>query len=214
MKKLSTLLLFAPAACGILRAQTWEISVGPSYTRFGGQLLGSISEQNRQDDDTKLKGKYGYGARITINTPGYYGHEFSYFLNYADLTAKFRPDEKNPSLVEQRQDRVRIQEAAYNFLLYMMPKGERWRPYLTGGLQFHDYGAPKFAEWDRAGSRNYGANYGGGIKIKLFEHALIRADIRHYLGGKPYDLPFKDETKFSGGLLQQFEGALGLSIGF
>jgi hypothetical protein len=214
MKKTSNVLMFALLASGIVRAQTWEISAGPSYTRFGGQLLGSISLQNKEDDDTKLKGKYGYGARITVNTPGYYGHEFSYFLNYADLTAKVRNDEKNPDLVVQRQDRIRVQEAAYNFLLYMMPKGERWRPYLTGGIQFHQYGAPNFEEWAQGNSRNYGANYGGGIKIKLFEHALIRADIRHYLGGKPYDLTFKDETKFSGGILQQFEGSLGLSIGF
>jgi hypothetical protein len=199
---------------GLAAAQTWEVGVGGSFIRFGGQLLGSASTQNKEDDDTKLKGRPGYGARVTLNTRGYYGHEISYFWHYADLSAKFRPDEKDPTAVLLRQDRIRVEEAAYNFLMYMMPRGERWRPYITGGLQMARYGAPHFEEWTQGSTRNYGANYGGGIKIRLFSRALFRADFRHCLGGKPYDLQYKDENKFPGGVLQQVQGSLGISVGF
>jgi hypothetical protein len=43
---------------------------------------------------------------------------------------------------------------------------------------------------------------------------MIRADFRHYFSGTPYGLPFKDEAKFSGGILQQLQGSAGLSIEF
>jgi hypothetical protein len=214
MKRIVTVVLFSLLISGVAGAQTWEVGAGGAYTRIGKKNLGSIADQNVQDDDTKLKAKYGYGARFTINTPGYYGHEIGYFLNYADLTTKTRPDAKAPDFVLLRQDRIRIQELSYNFLLYMMPKGERWRPFITGGAQMHRYGEPRIAEWTYGNSRNFGANYGGGIKIRLFPHALIRADFRHFFGGTPYGLKFKDETKLSGGILQQLEGSVGLSIGF
>jgi len=206
--------LFALLTAGAAGAQTFEVSAGAAYTRFGGQLLGSIADQNKKDDDTKLKGKYGYGARFTVNTPGYYGHELGYFLTYADLTTNIRPDTKAPDFVIVRRDRIRVQQAAYNFLLYMMPKGERWRPFITGGVQLNQYSEPRIEEWTTGSARTYGANYGAGIKIRLFPHALFRADFRHVLGGKPYDLPYQNETQFSGGILQQLQGSIGLSIGF
>ncbi|MEK7754125.1 MAG: hypothetical protein AAB654_19530, partial [Acidobacteriota bacterium] len=74
MKRTVTVVLFSLLISGVAGAQTWEVGAGGSYTRIGQKNLGSIADQNVQDDDTKLKGKYGYGARFTINTPGYYGH--------------------------------------------------------------------------------------------------------------------------------------------
>lgn len=213
MKRIAIVVSSFVALSGAAGAQTWEVGVGGSYTRFGGQNLGSIATQEKQDDDTKLKGRHGFGGRVTLNTRGYYGHEFGYFISYADLSTKIRPDTKNPDFVELRKDRIRIQQASYNFLIYMMPRDERWRPYVTGGLQMHQYGEPHFAEWMQGSSRNYGGNYGAGIKIRLFPHALLRADFRHVIGGKPYDLQFKDD-KLSGGLLQQLQGTVGFSIGF
>ncbi len=214
MKRNITAALFAFLVAGIASAQTWEVSIGPTYTRIRSSLLGSVSAYDKQDDDTTLKAKAGLVARFTLNTPGYYGHEFNYGIFRADLTTKDRPEEDNASLVNTYSDRIKVHVMGYNFLLYMMPKGERWRPYLTGGVQMHRYGEPKLYVWDAGKSSNFGANYGAGIKFKLFEHALIRADFRHYLGGQPYSLEYADETKFSGGILQQYEGSIGLSISF
>jgi uncharacterized ubiquitin-like protein YukD len=43
---------------------------------------------------------------------------------------------------------------------------------------------------------------------------LLRVDFRDYIGGKPYDLRFADDSRFTGGLLQTLEGTVGFSIAF
>jgi len=67
-----------------------------------------------------------------------------------------------------------------------MPRGERWRPFVTGGAQAYRWGAPHFSAWPGGGSKNYGLNFGGGLKIKLLPHTLARLDFRDYIGGRPY----------------------------
>ena len=111
------------------------------------------------------------------------------------------------------EDRVVIRQAYYNFLMYFMPKGERWRPFMTGGIHVTEYGAPGFEDWPTGKSRNWGFNYGGGIKLRLFPHALVRLDVRDYIGGKPYDLESEDMMKF-GGRLRMFEASAGIVITF
>lgn len=212
MNRLLSVALFACVIFASAKAQTFEISVLAGLPRVSDAPLGSISEQDAKDDDTRLKGKNGYGVRLTWNTPGYYGHEIGYLYSFATLQTIVRTGEK-PVIVTPVEDRVRLRQVSYNFLIYFMPKGERFRPFMTGGLEMLQYGAPGIPEWPTGSSRNYGANYGGGLKIKLFEHALIRLDVRDHLGGKPYDLTFEDPTR-SGGILRQFEASAGLSVTF
>ena len=210
MKPLLSAALFLPIAWGAAQAQKFEASVFGGYPLISGAALGSISEEKPQDGDTKLKGNYAYGARLTWNTKGYYGNEVGYTFNRATLRTTLRDAS---GVVTLKQDRIVIHQACYNFLIYFMPAGERWRPFITGGMQIQRYGAPRFPEWTQGGTRNYGANYGGGLKLKLFKHALVRFDFRDYIGGKPYDLMFQDEMK-SGGLFRQWEGSIGLTITF
>ena len=108
---------------------------------------------------------------------------------------------------------VNIEQAFYNFLIYMMPKGERWRPYITGGLQAVKSGNPKIDGWTGIATRNYGFNYGGGIKFKLQKHILVRLDLRDYFTGRPYDLAFQD-IDLEGKLIRQQEASFGLVIRF
>lgn len=212
MKTLRSAALLSLLACCAALAQRFELSVLSGIPRISDAPLGSLSEQEAQDDDTRLEGRQSYGVRFTINTPGYYGHEFGYIQSRATLSSIFRTG-TDASIVTRREDRITIQQASYNFLIYFMPRGERWRPYMTGGLQAHQYGAPNFPEWTRGSSRHYGANYGLGLKLKLFQNALIRLDFRDYFGGKPYDLTFEDVTR-SGGILRQMEGSVGIAITF
>jgi hypothetical protein len=210
MKKLFSAGLFSLIAWGAAQAQQLEVSVLGGYPLISRAPLGSLSTDSPKDDDTKLKGSYTYGARLTWNTKGYYGNEVGFTFNRATLRTTLRDANGVETL---KQDRIVIHHAFYNFLIYFMPAGERWRPFVTGGAQIQQYGAPHIPEWTVGHSRNYGANYGGGIKLKLFKHALMRFDFRDYIGGKPYDLTFKDETK-SGGIFRQWEGSIGLAITF
>ncbi len=205
------LLLCAGAAA--VRGQLLEFSVSAVYPRLSSTPLGSISELSPRDTDTRIKGQAGLGARITWNTPGYYGHEGSYVYNRATLSTILRKVEAGSTVTVERSGRIAIQQASYNFLIYFMPAGERWRPFITGGAQLHQYGRPGFSEWREGGSRTYGVNYGGGLKVKLFNHGLFRMDFREYFVGMPYDLRFADEGR-SGGRFRQKEISLGLAVTF
>lgn len=185
-----------------------------SYPRWGREGLGSLNESNNKDTDTQIRGRRGYGLRLTWNTPGYYGHEVGYILSDATVRTDIVTTQGRTTITTRYQDEVKVQQVFYNFLMYMMPAGERIRPFLAVGLQAHQYGAPRFPDKDVRQTRNYGANYGGGLKFKVIEHFNLRLDFRHYIGGKPYDLKFADQRLAGGGLISQFEGSAGFSITF
>jgi hypothetical protein len=205
--------LFCLLVCGAAPAQTYEISVSAGYPRLSSAPLGSLSQEGAKDNDTKLKGLQSYSARLTRNTRGYYGHELGFSYSRARLETTLRTTQGGKTVTTVAQDRIDIRQAHYNFLMYFMPKGERWRPFMTGGGQVQEYGAPGIPEWGTGKSRRFGANYGGGIKLMLFKHALLRLDVREYIGGKPYDLTFEDPMK-TGGLYRQLEASFGISIAF
>lgn len=202
-------ILFFAALSGA-DAQRFEFGVLGTKTTIREAPLGSLND-DPLDDDTSLKGGYGYGARFTFNTRGYYGHEVGYINSRATFRTQLLAEDGETRV--PHEDAIRIQQAFYNFLIYFMPAGERWRPFITGGLQAHQYGAPNIPDQDIGRSRNYGANFGAGLKLKLFPHALARIDFRDYVNGKPYDLTFDDPTK-SGGTIQHLEFSFGLSITF
>jgi hypothetical protein len=210
MQKLPCLVLLVSALFGRAWGQTFEVSVLGGLARMGKAALGSVSAEDAKDDDTQFKNGYSYGARLTYNMRGYYGHELGYLYTRAGIQTKIPDAAGNRTTYEGK---VAIQQAFYNFLIYFMPRGERWRPYITGGFQAHKYGNPRIDGWMGLATRNYGANYGAGIKVKLFEHALVRFDVRDYITGKPYDLKFSALSP-GGGTVRQQEASFGIGIGF
>lgn len=204
----------APALFG----QNRELGFQVGYPRYSKALLGSPIASQPKDDDTRIRGQRAYGVRFTFNTPGYYGHEFGYMLQSAQLQTNVLDAN---SVRVGREDRIAIHQAFYNFLMYFMPSGEKWRPFITGGLQAQQFGAPSIAEWDAGRSRKYGVNYGGGIKLLPHKNVIFRLDVRDYVNGKPYRLHFEQPKGTglglrdrSGGFLRQLELSAGFSIGF
>ncbi len=201
----------ALAACGAASAQTYEIAPLASFMRMGRAPLGSMSLQDQKDTDSRIKNGVGYGVRLTWNQWNYYGHELGYIQSKNTFQTTLR-DDANPDGVVY-SDKVKVQHAFYNFIMYLMPKGERWRPFIAAGFQLHQYGRPNIPDSTVVKTRNYGGNYGAGLKLKLSKNALVRLDLRDYIGGKPYDLDFADATK-SGGLLHIVEGSFGIAVTF
>jgi hypothetical protein len=191
------------------QAQTFEIGAMGSLVRTKQTPLGSLDVTGGEDDDTSIRARNGLGARFTWNTPGYYGHEFGFSRTRATLRTRTREDRT----VIEHQAPVYIYGVTYNFLMYFMPSGERVRPYVTGGLQMFQYAEPNIEVWAYGKSRNYGGNYGGGLKINLFKHAMLRVDAREYIGGKPYGLNFSGIGE-TGGLMRTREASAGFSITF
>jgi len=212
VKRLLNVILFAALAGGLAHAQTYEIGILGGYARFSRPPLGSISPENATDTDTRLTANYVQGAWLGLNTRGYYGVELSYARTNATLKTSVTNTVNDITTTTVLEDRIHVDRGAFNFLIYFMPNGSRWRPYITGGAQAHQYQGPNFA-WPSGERRKYGVNWGGGIKLIPVAHTLLRFDFRHYIAGKPYNLSYVDSSN-SGGTLQQFEGTVGFAITF
>jgi hypothetical protein len=210
MQKLASIavLVFGLSICA--SGQTYEISVLSGWARMSKRPLGSISADDPKGSDTRFKDGYSFGARLTFNTRGYYGHELGYVYTRAGIQSDIPDANGNRTRYESK---VAIQRASYNFLIYFMPRGERWRPFITGGLHAQKYGRPGIPDWPAIHTRNFGANYGAGIKLKLLDHAFLRLDVRDYITGRPYDLYFEGAARARGRTRQQ-EASLGIVIGF
>ncbi len=209
MKTPSLTFLFCLLTYGAAQAQTYEIGLFGGFPRVSHGGLGSVSVVGGLDTDTTIHGSYSVGAWITYDTNGYYGHEISFMDSPIDVTAILRATVNGVTESETVKDRVWLPQINYNFLVYFMPKGERWRPFVTGGIQANQYPEPNIPNWTSGHTKHYGLNWGGGVKLKLFPHALARLDLRDYIGGKPYDLPL-----FPGGLMHQLEATLGVGVTF
>lgn len=215
MRSLSLAALLSFVALNGAFAQKYELSIVGGYPRLSNAQLGSIPlSRAPEPGDTKLKAEHTYGARFTINSKGYWGHEFGYSQSRARLDTVFRGTDENDVEFERRyRDRVKISEGSYNLLLYMMPRGEWWRPYLTVGGQTFHYGEPKaVSDWSTGGWRNYGMNWGAGIKLHA-SRFMVRLDFRDYIQGKPYGLDFQDFAG-SGGLYHSMQGTVGVGFTF
>jgi hypothetical protein len=209
----SILLSIAPP----LNAQTYEFAVVGGLNRMRVKELGSLQLANQAlDDDTTLKTDIGYGGRITLNSPGYYGHEVSYLFRSATVATKIL-DENNERIT--KQGKAKVHQVGYDFLMYMMPAKEFWRPFIAVGLHVNQYQRPNIDEFDRGKSRPFGFQYGGGIKFLIAKKGIVRLDFRDYLGGAPYDLSFADRgglsnPRTSAGRLRNLEATIGVGFAF
>ncbi len=195
-------------------AQTLEVGIQGGYPRWGKAPLGSLSPELAEDHDTQFKGDYGYGASLTVNTKGYYGVELGYLRDIQRITTVTRVTSGTTVFATNYEDRMAVHIGYLNGMVYFMPKGERWRPYVSGGLQAYQYGKPHLPLFGNVGSlRHYGANAGGGLKLRLFSHALLRWDLRDYIGGKPYKLNFAHVSS-EGGRIHLIEGTVGFAFTF
>jgi hypothetical protein len=197
-------------------AQRFEVSAFGGYPRFSHPLLGSLSDTPVDTDTTLQRANYFVGVRATYNTKGYYGHELEYSIQHLLFRTNYTTTDADGNEVSTLyQDKIKLQMLSYNFLAYFMPRGERWRPFVTGGIQRYKYSAPHIPVWPGGGYSNLGFNFGAGIKFKLFPHALARLDIRERIGGRPYIR----QLQFSGnnlatGFTHMFDASAGLGITF
>ena len=212
MKKIPRVALLWLAALATAHGQKFEVSPYYGWVRMSKDALGSVSPSNPQDKDTTFHNGHSYGARLTLNTKGYYGHELTYSETFTTLSTGTQADSTSPKLTYQ--DKLKLRQITYNFLIYFMPRGERWRPFITGGVEGVYAPNPNISAWTGSTSRNYGLNYGGGLKIRLFPHALARVDVRDSRNGKPYGLSGAQDAPPPSGFLRQIEASAGFAIGF
>lgn len=206
------------ATVTMMSAQTWEVAPVASFLRLSHKVIGSANDSTPKDDDTKLRGiQPAYGVRATWNSSGYYGIEASYLRSRAHISSKLFPIDGTSTVTKEETGEVKLDSIFVNGICYFMPNGERFRPYVTAGAQVQRYSRPPLVDWPGAGSRTIGFNYGGGLKVQLVKHALIRIDVRDIIGGSPYDLQYANDSASairSPGRYRSLEGSFGIGIRF
>jgi Outer membrane protein beta-barrel domain len=177
------------------RAQVAEVSLSMGQSIFRNEKLGVGTPG--QGDVYSVGDGFRIGARLTLNTYRFFGHEIGYSYSRSKLVYAGQ----NTSMTTHQY--------GYSFLAYMTPEGSRIRPFAAGGGQFTTFYPPGASTYYGNGTTKFGLNYGVGVKAKLNDMFAIRVDLRDYWSGKPFDLPEKP----SGGL-HQIEASAGLSLYF
>ncbi|MEX2264587.1 MAG: outer membrane beta-barrel protein [Bryobacteraceae bacterium] len=186
----------------LVLASTASGQVGEVALSFGGFSfrdgdLGEINPGQRLELDDGFR----FGARLTLNTYRFFGHEIGYAYNRSSLQFE-------PATPGEESLSTPIHQFGYAFLAYATPEGFRIRPFAAGGVHFSTFFPPGTSVFQGNGVTKFGLNYGGGIKAQVTPIFGIRFDVREYLTGKPFDLPNQQ------GKLRQLEISAGLSLLF
>ena len=128
--------------------------------------------------DYHLDAEWKFGFRLTLNNWRYLGTEFGY--NYARHKLTIGPNG------EGGEAGFAGHQGFVNMLAYATPEGSRIRPFATGGVHFTNYVFPGTSVTQGSGATKFGLNYGGGIKVRVAQNWLVRADFRQYWNGKPW----------------------------
>jgi hypothetical protein len=196
-------------------AGEWEVAPTVGYVRLSKKPIGSVNQTSPQDDDTKLTARQpSYGATFTWNSKGYYGIEAGVWRSRARIDSKIDPGDGKPVL---ESGTVTQNQIFVNGVSYFMPRGERFRPYVTAGAVVQFWNTPALANWGIGGSKNLGFNYGGWVKIRLLKPVLFRLDVRDIWAGAPYGLQYansSDTSVRSPGLYRQLQGTVGIGFVF
>jgi hypothetical protein len=212
MRHLLCFVVLALGVCASAGGQTVEVSILRAWARMSKTPLGSSSPSSPDDHDTTFRNGYSNGLRLTWNPHRYFGYELGYLQTHVTLRAKIQASKSAPKETYDRK--VTLHQAFFDFLVYWMPKNERWRPYVVMGAQAQQSPNPHdIPDWTGTATRNYGFHYGMGLKLKLFSHAELRLDGRDSWTGKPYDLSFVDMTQ-AGGYVRQQEASVGIGFTF
>jgi hypothetical protein len=223
------------ALCIPALAQRYEAGVFGAYEKSKRENLGTLFSSNAGlNSDTELGNGNGYGVRLTLNTEGYHGLEFSYSRTRLPFRTQLLVDPEEETF-EAYDERLRTTIFSGNWLFYFMPRDEKWRPYFTFGAHAQNYRKPVVGRIVEGGedtddvfipffpgtsSRKIGFNYGAGIKLRPAGPVLFRFDFRHYYNGNPFqaDLMAAQGTpiqqQFLPGRLKQMEFSAGISFAF
>ena len=193
--RLASVVLLLCAFAGVTPAQVGEISVSLGQSVFKNGKLGSAGDLASQ---YTVNDGFRIGARLTLNTRRFIGHEFGYAYSRSKLGLT----------TSSEQASMPTHQGFYNFLLYLTPEGSRIRPFGAGGGHFSTFVPPGASVTYGTGTTKYGLNYGAGIKVRVTEIWALRFDVRDYLTTKPFDLIGRS------GALHQVEASAGLGIYF
>ena len=153
-------------ATGAAVAQVLEAGVGAGVNRISNRTL---------EEPVVLKDGWRLNLfRFTLNPYPHFGFEAGY--SYVRTNWDVGDGQTFGTATHQGHGTA---------LAYLVSEGSRVRPFVAGGVQFSNFIFPGYSVSSGGGSTKLGVNYGGGVKVRVAEHFLIRFDFRQYLSPKP-----------------------------
>ncbi len=184
-------------------AQVFEAGIHVGQANQKNADLGTFpAGSDLAGTNLSLDDGFRFGFRITLNNFRFFGNEFGYAYNRANLLVNQLGRESNSGNAAH--------QGFYNFLGYVTPEGSRIRPFGAAGVHFTTYPTPGFSITQGGGSNKFGFNYGGGIKVRITDLFNIRLDYREYVNGKPR---FSQDLNPNGRLrLQEISAGFGIAL--
>ena len=194
-------------------AQKWEIGGGAGASFYTGK---DITGRNNATGTFKPAGSWGATVVVGNNTTDYVGGEFRYMLQRNDLqlqsgstTAKFAG---------------RSNAFTYDVLIHTASVRARVRPFVAfgGGVKMYQGTGKEVVAQPLA---NLGfltkttetkmvVDFGGGVKVKLSDRILLRADLRDYFGPVPSKVVAPAPGAKLSGWIHNFVAMVGISVFF
>lgn len=171
---------------------------------MGGDSLGFLGFglNDVPANEIKISGGADAGFRFTYNMSRWLGHEFgaSYMRN--TLTAPLGTtgilwDVPTPTWL-----------LFYDLVFYVLPEEAGARPFLAAGAQISRFRPQDVRTFSTFWTDKFGPNYGGGVKVRVHRHVLVRFDVREYATPKPWKFietrGWLRQREFSGGVALVF----------
>ncbi len=199
--KLAALFVLLLCSSSAAFAQLFEAGASFGASVFNNAKIGDdvISSSPAADAKIRLTDGFRFGFRVTLNTYRFLGWEFGYAYSRTHLKLDGPPSSELGMAVHQPFG---------NGLFYFTPEGSRIRPFVAAGVQASNFVPPGSSVASGGGDTKFGFNYGFGVKAKVRENWLIRADFRQYETGKPFNLPNSSGRLFQNEISAGFAFAL------
>jgi hypothetical protein len=204
MIKFAVALTFAFS--GAAWAQTGELWFDLGQSLLSNSGIGTTQAIGGTGNDVQLTDGFRFGFRFGFNQGEHFGHEVQYAYNRTQL--QFNTNSvSNTNTVSKTG--MAIHQSGYNFLYYLTSDKSKIRPFGTAGVHFDNFVPPGNSVSSGGGSTKIGANFGGGVKVRIKGIWAARVDVREYFTPKP-----SFGLALNSGTLRQTEISAGVGIGF
>jgi opacity protein-like surface antigen len=208
MYKYAIAILFARA----IFAQQFEIGATVGYGVYrDGTIFSSFGTA-----DAGIRNRFAAGINIGEDISNYVSGEFRYL--YQDG----HPFLQAPGVKSDIQGQSHA--LTYAMLFHFKPREHRWRPFLAGGVGAKDYviagpapfpqPIPQIATLTTNDVWKVAFDVGGGVKIRLIPHMLLRAEFRDYITTFPRQEIVPAPHNTARGVFEQFTPLFGVSYTF
>lgn len=208
MVRFLCLIFFVPAAF----AQQYELGadVGYGLYRNGSIYSGTGSIQ------AGIRNRFAAGLILGDNVSRYVSVEFNYLYHDGHPFVQ--------GLGVKADIQGQSQTLTPELLFQFKDRSNRWRPYLKGGVGAKDYviagpapfpqPIPQVAALTTNDIWKVAFSVGGGVKYRLRDHVLVRAEFLDYLTTFPRQQIVPAPNNTARGIFEQFTPLFGLSYTF